>query len=205
MQKAAREPEQHRLSCYENSRKRPRWQSHCSTGTLCHCENAIAGSSALRDQRRVLLDQLPPQSGIVLAFENPPDIFRAVIRLVHGVPDDIQFGPSAATGQERRQQRRPDLHYRQLLPHRLSQVALPDELITSDCITSIASRASAQQRHRNPANPQGHQDLLRQCAALQRRFYIGTVTFGFAVGDRPIVKSRRSTRIVGSQIGSELN
>ena len=34
----------------------------------------------------ILRIQLPPQSGIVLAFVNPPDVFGAISRLVHEVP-----------------------------------------------------------------------------------------------------------------------
>ncbi|MEJ2703380.1 MAG: Mur ligase family protein [Sedimentisphaerales bacterium] len=54
-------------------------------------------------------------------------------RNVHGdlrqdVPDGRQSGTGPATGQECRQQGRPDLHYRQLLPRRAGQDAIPTEL-----------------------------------------------------------------------------
>ena len=38
--------------------------------------------------KSILRNQFPPQSGIVLTFENPPDIFGAVVRFVLEVPDE---------------------------------------------------------------------------------------------------------------------
>ena len=34
--------------------------------------------------------RLPPEQGVVLAFENPPDVFCAIGRLVHKVPAGIR-------------------------------------------------------------------------------------------------------------------
>ncbi len=40
------------------------------------------------DESSILGNQFPPQSGIVLAFENQPDVFRGLGDL-HGVPNSL--------------------------------------------------------------------------------------------------------------------
>jgi hypothetical protein len=40
--------------------------------------------------RQKVLHRLPPKAGIILPFENPLDIFRAIGHLVHKVPAGIR-------------------------------------------------------------------------------------------------------------------
>ncbi len=44
----------------------------------------------VRSVHCIMLNELPPQSGIVLAFENPPDPVRAVYGLIDKVPANFE-------------------------------------------------------------------------------------------------------------------
>jgi hypothetical protein len=53
----------------------------------CYTTVCLSAPVTLQDRHKsILRNQFPPKSGIVLAFENPPDILRAVFSFFHEVP-----------------------------------------------------------------------------------------------------------------------